>query len=574
MTRWSFPGEHPGLEARLADHLDVSPIMARLLVNRGVRDLESGRAFLNPTLSELWDPFLLRDMDAAADRVHRAIRAGERILVFGDYDVDGVSGTTLLLHFLRFLRADVVYHIPNRLLDGYGLGIDSIEAIVVQGARLVITVDNGVSAHEAIARLAEMGIDTIVCDHHQVPDVLPPALAVLNHQRPDCEYPNKQLCGVGVAFKLCWAVGQRLSQQRKVSSEFREFLLNAMAWVCLGTITDVVSLTGENRVIARYGLWALENTKSPGLKALLEVTGIGNRRVRARDIGFKIGPRINAAGRLGDAPKAIRLLTTDSYEEALTLAKELEENNLERRRIQDAIFEQARERLLGDHTFARRRTIVLADDEWHLGVVGIVAAKLVEEFWRPSILIALDGETGRGSARSIPGFNLHAAMGQAADTMISFGGHMMAAGLHIHRGRVPELQERLERVAADVLTEPAERTITIDAEVMLSQMTHQLISELKRLAPHGTDNPEPVLAASDVRLVGNPRRVGRHNEHLQFAVHQDRITLRAIAYGMGEAYDRLCATNRPFAIAFSPIINTWGDRSNVELVVRDLELER
>ncbi len=571
--RWTFHPQQRELAERLGSSLEISTSIAQLLVNRGIRDVDTARSFLSPTLRELHDPFLLKDMTRAADRVRDAIRRKEKILVFGDYDVDGVSGTTLLLQFLRFSRAKADFLIPNRLTDGYGLSPEAVTKIHDRGAQLVITVDNGVSAVDEIAELKRHGIDTVICDHHQVGDVLPPAVAVLNHQRTDCDYPNQALCGVGVAFKLCWAAAQRLSDQSRVSPEFRDFLLDAMAWVSLGTITDVVTLTGENRILAKYGMWAIQGSKSPGLKALLEVSGVRDRAVRAEDIGFRLGPRLNAAGRLGYAEKAIRLLTTESADEAKNLAQELEDANLKRREIEREILESARERVLSDPNQTRKSILVLADDSWHLGVVGIVASRIVEEFHRPVVLIALDGETGRGSGRSVPGFDLHAALCEAGEYMISFGGHPAAAGVHVARDQVEALTARLEEVAERRADPNAGPVLHIDAEVRLPSVDTRLVRDLDRLSPFGQGNPRPVFACSGVRLAGPPRLVGRDSKHLSFLVNQGPATYKAIAFGMGDQYDALCAHSESFSIAFTPVVNEWRNQRTLELEVRDLRFD-
>ncbi|MEQ8763435.1 MAG: single-stranded-DNA-specific exonuclease RecJ [Planctomycetota bacterium] len=573
MSQWSFYPTREDLAERLSQSLEISPLLGQLLVNRGVQDPAEARRFISPELKDLHDPFLFKDMDLAAERVKAAIARGERILVFGDYDVDGVSGTALLLQFLRFTRAKADFLIPNRLTDGYGLSPDAVRKIRERNAQLVITVDNGVSAVEEIRELKRLGIDTVVCDHHQVGSELPPAVAVLNHQRTDCEYPNKHLCGVGVAFKLCWAVAQRLSDHSRVKPEFRDFLLDAMAWVCLGTITDVVELQGENRILAKYGLWAIQNSKSPGLKALLEVSGVKDRAVRSDDIGFRLGPRLNAAGRLGQAEKAIRLLSTSCPEEAKQLAGELEEANLSRREIERAILEHARERVLSDPNHTRKGIFVLADDEWHLGVVGIVAARLVDEFHRPTVLIAMDGETGRGSGRSIPGFDLHAALCDAGEHMISFGGHPAAAGVHVARQSLEQLTRRLEEVAEERMKTASGPSLQIDAEVRLPFVDDRLVRDIDRMNPFGMGNPRPVFASTRLKLAGQPRLVGRDSSHLMFLVNQGPVTIKAIGFGMGEHCEKLQSNGDSFSMAYTPVINEWRNRRTVELEVKDLRFD-
>jgi single-stranded-DNA-specific exonuclease len=571
-ARWIWPGPCPEGARDLATELGVSPLLAELLLRRGIEDATDGRAFLRPNLKDLHDPSLLPDADAAADRLHRAVRERERIVVYGDYDVDGVTATVLLLRFLRLVGADAGFYVPDRLTEGYGMNLAAIRRLAAEGTRVLISVDNGTTSHAEIALARELGMAVIVTDHHEPGPELPAAEAVVNPKRADSRYPTTALCGVGVAFKIAWAVARRFSEAKKVSPELREFLLDAMALVAMGTVADVVPLTGENRVLVRHGLRALEATRSPGLRALIDVSGLGDTPLRASHIGFRIGPRINAAGRMARASAAIELLLSDSFQESLEVAQKLNEENRARQELEQRIHVGARERVLAEAAPVPGRggAIVLGDDDWHPGVIGIVASRLVDEFHRPCVLIAFDGETGRGSGRSIPGFDLHEALSVKPELMIGFGGHAFAAGMEIHRDRLPELRESLDARARELLRpEHLVREVRMDAEIALGDLTLPVVRELEMLAPHGEGNPTPRLVVRGLRVAGRTRRVGREGAHLALHVTDGTASRRAIAFGAGPRESEVRETADDLALVFTPGVNDWNGREEVELVVRD-----
>ncbi|MBM4050017.1 MAG: single-stranded-DNA-specific exonuclease RecJ, partial [Planctomycetes bacterium] len=398
--------------------------------------------------------------------------------------------------------------------------------------------------------------------------------AVINPKTAGNPYPFKDLSGVGVAFKLAWGIAQSFSGAKKVSAEFRDFLVNAVSLVALGTVADVVPLTGENRIFATFGLGAIQAATSPGLRALIDVAGLADSEIKPGHIAFRIGPRLNAAGRLGSARLAVELLTTDSGDRARQIAKQLDDENRKRQEIEARILAEATEKVHKEVTLDSTHAIVLAAEEWHAGVIGIVASKIVDEFYRPAVLIALDGDLGHGSARSIPPFHLFNGLSACSERLIAFGGHAQAAGLRIARNEVPAFRESLNAVAAQMLSkDDLIPEMQIDAEVMLAQLSAALVHELERLAPCGQGNPSPVLAATELKVAGKPQLVGRKGQHLSFYVRQATTSLKAIAFGMGDSYAALPKDGRTVALAFAPKINTWGGRESVELEVKDIKVE-
>jgi len=417
--RWVIRESDPGLSRDLARKLSISEPLSSILVARGFTDVDRARAFLTPRLDNMHDPFLFRDMEKASRRILQAVMKREKILIYGDYDVDGISSTALLYSLLLMVHADADYHIPDRLSEGYGMRPERIKRAAEEGAKLLITVDCGITSFEEVRLAKELGIDVVVTDHHEPGSQLPLAVAVINAKRADSIYPFRDLAGVGVAFKLAWAVAQSFSPTKKVSSEFRTFLLDAMALVALGTIADVVPLVDENRVFAKFGLKALEATTNPGLRALLEATGLAGQRLRTNHIAFRLAPRINAAGRMGRAHLGMDLLTTGSTRKAEEVAAELERENRNRQKVEGEILTRALKRLeeLGSGS---EKLVVLAEEGWHSGVTGIVAARLADTLRRPVVLIAIDGETGKGSARSVAGVHLYELLQNCSGRLIGF----------------------------------------------------------------------------------------------------------------------------------------------------------
>lgn len=578
--RWIVAETDGDLCREIGAGAGCSPLLAALLLRRGVRDPQEAAAFLAPSLHRLSDPFLLPDMERAVARIEGALRSKERIAIFGDYDVDGVASTCLLLDFFRLIDYPVEYRLPHRLSEGYGLRLETVEDFASKGVELLITVDNGSSSRGPIARARELGIDVVVTDHHE-PSADPPEPAAFVNPRLDSkEHPARDLAGVGVAFKLVWALSQRLSRSKKLSPEFRSFLVDSLAFVALGTIADVVPLHGENRILARFGLLSLASSKKPGIRRLVAAalasgrngrsSATARRALEARHVGFRLAPRLNAVGRLGRADQAIELLLTESDERAEELLIEIEAENERRREIEAEIHAGARARVLDEVDLARDRAIVLGDPSWHPGVIGIVCARLTDEFYRPTLLFALDGSRSRGSARSIPPVHITDALGRCRHLLRGFGGHAMAAGAEIEAERLGDLRRAL-LASIDVPVEELEPEIEADCRVELDAVTDGFLEEIDKLAPYGHGNPEPLLVADGLELAGEPRLLGRDGRHLSFWVRNGNRALRAVAFGQAEWYEQLRGRRgERLSLLFKVSRNTWQGESSVELDVREI----
>ena len=572
-TEWVFQPRNDVLQRELSAHLGIGPITAQVLINRGIATPAEARTFLSPDLTDLYEPGLLPDMDAAVQTIVRHIRRGSRILLYGDYDVDGMCALSVLKQFLRLAGSEARTYIPERATEGYGVHLEAIQRFKTEEVDLIITVDCGVASVKEAAEARRLGMELVITDHHEPGTERPDAAAVIDPKLESSTYPFKELAGVGVAFKLAWALAQELSPGRRAKPIFKDFLLDAMGLVALGTIADVVPLLDENRVLARFGLQALRYSQLPGIQALLAQTRLIDARLDTDDISFRLAPRLNVAGRMGDADLALQLLNTDNQGEAERIAAQLEGLNRERQKIQGEIIESARERIARELK-PGQKIIILADETWNAGIIGIVASHLVEEFYRPTILFNLDGDLGRGSARSIPGLNIVEILSKCRCPLLSYGGHSQAAGLRIERQHLDRFRQELCELTDQVLVEEDLRPkLEVDAEVTLSLLDAPTVAELWRLAPFGQSAPPPLLAARQVRI-GAPRRVGASGRHLSFYAGQGDCAIRAIAFGMGPvAEDLLPRTSRVCDLAFVPKINNWQGRENVELEVKDIRLE-
>ena len=504
-----------------------------LLLRRGYSTADDIRAFLDPSPARLRKPDLLPDIIPATERIIAAINNRERILIYGDYDVDGVTGTVLLVSVLSRLGADVIYYLPHREAEGYGFSAQGLQFAVAQGAKLIVTNDCGSNDHDTLAAARDAGIDVIVTDHHELgktkddgrgtmdAERLPPALAVVNPKRADSAYPFRELAGVGVAFKLAWSVLSALGRPR-------EELIALLDLVGLGTIADIVPLVDENRVLARIGLNAIRRSPRPGLQALLKVAGIADKPLTGYSIGFMLAPRLNAAGRVGHAELAARLLLTRDESEAATLAAELDSLNRSRQSLEEKILTQATA-LVEAGQLANRRAIVVAAEGWREGVIGIVAAKLVDRFSRPCIVVALKDDRGKGSGRSVTGFNLHAALAACSGHLLAFGGHKYAAGLSLTRESLPGFSSALAEYASGFPEDVFEPTLHIDAVAPIEQIDDAFVTALEKFEPFGPDNAAPLFASLGLEVVGYPRKVGKN--HLKLSVRAGEGTLEAIAWG-------------------------------------------
>jgi single-stranded-DNA-specific exonuclease len=523
-ARWILPNP-PDEEAvrDLATALSLPEIVCRLLLIRGYVSAEDAKLFLRPKLDRLHDPFAFLSMDKAVERLSRAVRDQELVFIHGDYDVDGICSTTLLTRAIRGLGGQAMPFIPRRIEDGYDLSDAGVDAAMAAEAKVVVTCDCGTSAVSPVARLCRAGIDVIVTDHHLPGGELPDCLAVLNPKRSGCGYPDKDLAAVGVAFKLALALARTLGKNDN-------FIWAMMDLVALATVADVAPLRGENRVFVRYGLKMLADTRNIGMRALIRAAGLDGKQLTAGRIGFILAPRLNAAGRLGHAIRGVELLMTENEHEANAIARELEELNYKRQELDRATLEQARERVLQldlDEIFG----IVLADEAWHPGVIGIVASRLVEEFGRPTILIALSGDQGKGSGRSISKFDLHGALGQSREFLLRYGGHRAAAGVTVARDKVGEFAARFNEVARSLLSaDDLVPEIRVDLEVSIEGMDQRLESLFRHFEPFGIGNPSPVLLSRNVTIARPPKPVG--HDGLKLVLDTGTGSLEAIGWGL------------------------------------------
>jgi single-stranded-DNA-specific exonuclease len=546
-------------ERALARTIGVSDVVARVLLARGHDDPERARAHLRPDLRGLADPFAFTQMDLAVERVRTAIRDGQRILVHGDYDVDGITGTVLLLNFFSLMGVDAKPFIPHRR-DGYSFTEASVRAVEEGGFQLCISVDNGTNAGAVIERIQALGCDVLVTDHHGTQDNVADAFAVLNPRLPDAGYPDRDLAGCGVAFRLATAVAQSFSPGKRVGDEFRSFLLDAMAYVALGTVADVAPLRGENRAMVLHGLRALRASPNPGIRALLDCAGVRGRSPTAEDIAFRIAPLINAAGRMGHALEAVTLLTAPGYQEAQEAARVLERHNEARRKVERELLERVREDAENRES---DRILVLGGDDWHPGVLGIVAARISETFGKPAILISFDGPVGRGSGRSQSGIHLRQAMHACAPLLRSYGGHAAAAGLEIERARLDEFREAINAVADQVMGPP--EPIEVDGCARFDELDPREIRVMEQLGPFGAGNRRPTFLTRDVRLVGLPS-VDPRNGDLRLRAVQDGQVLPLRMRGGARHFERLNGLRTPVDLVHSPRVAARSEEGPVELV--------
>jgi single-stranded-DNA-specific exonuclease len=574
---WRLLPHDPAAVQRLAGVLGVPAIVAQLLLNRGLAEEELARRFLDAPLAGLHPPDLLPGVAAAADRILAAARAGRRICVYGDYDVDGVTGTAILVHCLRLLGAQADIYVPHRLEEGYGLNSEALRQIAASGATLVVTVDCGIASLAEAAEAKRLRLELIVTDHHEMRATLPEADVLVHPRLPGTQYPFGWLSGAAVAFKLAWALAQRHCGGEKVTPRFKEYLLDAVALAALGVVADVVPLHDENRILVRYGLTRLRQAPVPGLKALLEVAGIAaGAELRAGDIGYRLAPRLNAAGRLGCARLVVDLLTTTRPEQAADLARFLEDQNQKRQTLERRLLSEARQQIEetgrdGDHA------LVLAGGGWHAGIIGIVASRLVDLYGRPALMIALPGGRGAegpavGSGRSVPGFALHEALQACGDLLEGHGGHQAAAGFRIRPDNIDAFRDRFcdysARCFPGGLPLPS---LVVDAEAPLSAFTVALVRDLDRLEPYGADNRRPLFLAGNLQVVGEPRKVGQGERHLSFRVRQGTTGLRAIAFGLAERVEELLSAGGVCSLVFTPKLNEWQGRKSVDLEVADFQ---
>lgn len=574
--RWTFRNAAAAVARDL-------PLVDRVLSARGIAPSAAGN-FLDPRLVHLHDPSLIPDMDRAAARLLEALRSGESIAIYGDYDVDGITATAMLYHMFaaiapEAIRDRVITYVPHRIEEGYGLNSDAISELARRGAKVIVSVDCGITAIEPARRAREEGVDLIITDHHNAPAgdaPLPDAFAVVHPRRPGSAYPFGDLSGAGVAYKLAWRLATMHERSPRLSPSMRTLLIDLLAFAALGTIADVVPLVGENRVIARFGLGRIKHSPFTGLRALVDASGLGSEKVDAMDVGFKLAPRLNAAGRLGHAKDAVELFTVAGPDRAREIARELTAQNNERRQVEKAILEQAIELAeAAGMTTADRRAIVLAHEDWHAGVVGIVCSRLVERFSRPTILMQKREGFCHGSGRSIEGFNLHGGLVSCAGFLDKFGGHDMAAGLHLAEPKLPAFVEAFiehanSRITADMLRP----LLTADCEVALEELTPEAVRTLESLEPFGRDNPAVAVVLRNVRLAGPPKTFGGNARHLSLMLSRgdpSSRAIRAIGWDWAEHAPHF-ASGATVDVVVRPAINTFNGRTTVEPLIEDVRI--
>jgi single-stranded-DNA-specific exonuclease len=573
--------------SQLAKAIRVCPLVAQVLINRGITEASGASVFLRPKLTDLIDPAAMPGIAPAVHRLKRAVTEKEKITVYGDYDVDGITGVAILWQALTLLGADVDYYIPHRVDEGYGLNAEAIESLAKSGSKLLVTVDCGITAFHAAEAAARLGLDLVITDHHQPTSAenltsqisnpeLPRAVAVV-HPALDESYPNADCAGAMVAFKLAWALANEFSSGPKLEPKLRDFMISATSLAAMGTVADIVDLRGENRVLTSYGLKALADCKLSGIQALIETAGLTGRQIDSFHIGFRLAPMLNAAGRMGHARLAVELLTSESPVRSMQIAEYLKEQNSQRQQCERRIFKQACEMIVeGDLNHPDRKSIVLANENWHTGVIGIVASRIVDKFYRPTIMIntgSTENGIAQGSGRSVPGFCLLSAIQACRRHLTSFGGHKMAAGLTIEPDKIDQFAAEFEAYTRENLHKDDETAkLHIDALAPLSEFRKETVNELQLLGPFGQGNPEPTFATKGVRLAGPPRRVGSGREHLQLAITDNTATIRCIGFRLGKLEKKLLE-NEFFDVAYQPQINTYNGNSNVEFVLTDIQFE-
>lgn len=566
--RWVYPEpEKEEAASVLQQELGIPEKIARLLSLRGIDTYDKAKSFFRPTLELLHDPFLMKDMDKATERLAKAIRGGEKIIVYGDYDVDGTTATSILYTFLKDFGVNVDYYIPHRFKEGYGINIEGIEYAVRENAKLIVSVDCGITAIEETKIAREKGIDLIICDHHNVGDQIPDAVAVLDPKREDCEYPFDGLSGAGVGFKLVQGTIQKLGLGKQLALQFLDL-------VAISTASDIVPLIDENRVLMREGLKRINTEPRVGIKALLDLIQMNAGSISTSSIVFSIGPRINAAGRMGDASKAVRLLISETPGEARACAHELESINIQRRDKDSQTMEQAMSMVDKDYNLEKVSSMVLHDPDWHLGVIGIVASRLVDTFYRPAIMLStVDGKI-KGSARSIKGFNIYEALKQCEDLLEQFGGHEFAAGLTIREENLKEFRKRIDQIASGRLSDQDfEPELRIDCELNLDDIDMRFWKLMSQFEPFGPGNLRPNFVSRGVKVEGVPTIVG--SGHLKMKVSQNGSgVFDVIGFNMHEYLPIIRnAENKKIDIAYSLEENYWNGRRSLQIRLRDIHLK-
>ncbi len=563
--KWQLKDLYTEETENLHQALQIHPVLCRLLAQRGIYTFEQAKNFFRPQLTHLHDPLLMKDMDKAVARIAGAFEQQEKILVFGDYDVDGTTAVSCMYDFLAAIYSEsyLEFYIPHRYREGYGVSKQGIDFAYSQGITLIIALDCGIKSADLIAYASGMGIDFIVCDHHLPDPVLPPAAAILNPKQPGCNYPYKELCGCGVGFKLITALARHFGMPEESCYYYLDRCATAIA-------ADIVPITGENRVLAYYGLKQINETPSPGIKALLELGGLQNAPVNVNQLVFVIAPRVNAAGRMDDARKAVQLFIEKDYPTALEYARDLHSDNDSRKEVDSHITEEALELIQSDAGMLQRKTTVLYGQHWHKGVVGIVASRLIERYFRPTVVLTRSGELVTGSARSVPGFNLYEAIHACRDQLLGYGGHFAAAGLTLLPEKVEAFSRQFEAIVAATIPEALlTPVLNIDTEISLSDISPSLYNIIRQMEPFGPDNLRPVFLCREVTDTGYSKLV--KEQHIRFSVKQGPTVMHGIGFNLADKFS-LLQSRQPVDIVFSIDENEWNGEKNLQLKVLDLRI--
>lgn len=569
INKWIYSeltDEQNEIKNKLANELSISPVLAKLLVQRGIVTFDDARSFFRPDLNDLHDPFLMKDMDKAVERLTKAMQRNEKILIYGDYDVDGTTSVSLVYRFLVKFYSNLDFYIPDRYNEGYGISIKGIDFAAQNNFKLIIALDCGIKAVEKIKYAKTLGVDFIICDHHNPDDELPPAVAVLDSKRADCNYPYKHLSGCGVGFKLM----QAFAMENNI--RFEE-LIPLLDLVALSIASDIVPITGENRILAFYGLKQINSNPSTGVKAIIDVCGLKDREISISDIVFKIGPRINASGRMKLATEAVELMVSRDYNFAYERSGTINEYNNDRKDLDKNITDDAIALIRQDDTYSERKSIVVFKPDWHKGVIGIVASRLAEEYYKPSVVLTESNGFASGSARSVLGFDLYKAVESCKDLLENFGGHMYAAGLTMKIEHVDEFSRRFEKYVAEHIEEDQTYPqIDIDAIIEFKDITPKFFRVLKQFGPFGPGNMKPVFESKNVYDFGSSRLVGKDQEHLKLELtdSSSENVMSGIAFRMYEFNDHLKALN-PLDICYTLEENNFNGNTSIQLMIRDIK---
>ncbi|MCP4726990.1 MAG: single-stranded-DNA-specific exonuclease RecJ [bacterium] len=562
--KWVFAENSPDSQVKdFAEELQVPEVIAQILCNRGITTRDEAVKFFKPRMDRLYDPLIMRDMSKAVDRIQEALTNQEGILIYGDYDVDGITSCSLLFLYIRKLTQKVYYFIPDRIKDGYGFSSRGVQEAKRVGATLIITVDCGITAVEEIGLANEQGIDVIVTDHHQMGKELPPAYAILNPMVPECEYPFKGLSGVGVAFKLVHALNNSIGWDNSQLLPYTDL-------VAIGSAADIVPLVDENRILVKEGIERINGRHNIGLNALLDVASLNNCFIGTGQILFGIAPRINAVGRLGSAERAVKLFITSKMEEAVKIAAVLESENQQRKNIEEIAFNEAVEKAKEEFNWNTPEPLVLFAEGWHPGVIGIVASKIVDQFYRPAVMIAIEDGIGKGSIRSIPDFDVFEALQKCGNYLEEYGGHKYAAGLTIKESNIPVFKEAFKNAVTESLTSlDLVPRLNIDSRIELDIIDDRFFNILKHFAPFGPQNSRPVFVAEGIEVTGRPTIVGKN--HLKFSIRQNGAVLPVIGFNLGHLIDTIYEERDSLDMAFVIEENTWQGNTYLQLQLKDIK---